>query len=79
MITIIYYSIGSVPWSGYNQSKAERHMMRKQDVIINLQNIPSILRSLLEAGLHSDETKITLDMDKIEKKLHRLLVTLYKQ
>ncbi|XP_011884089.1 PREDICTED: inactive serine/threonine-protein kinase TEX14-like, partial [Vollenhovia emeryi] len=70
---------GSVPWSGYDQQNVERqHMMRKRDVIINLQNVPSILRGLLEAGLHPDETKITLDMDKIGKKLHRLLMV-YKE
>lgn len=66
---------GSVPWSGYDQSNADRqHMMRKRDIIINLQNVPSILRSLLEAGLHPDETKIMLDMEKIGRKLHRLLM-----
>jgi len=51
-------------------------MMRNRDIIINLQNVPSILRNLLEAGLHPDETKIMLDMDKIGRKLHRLLVNL---
>ncbi|XP_071580595.1 uncharacterized protein [Temnothorax nylanderi] len=66
---------GSVPWSGYDQPNVERqHVMRKRDVIINLQNVPSIFHSLLEAGLHSDETKIMLDMDKIGRKLHRLLM-----
>ncbi|XP_018368395.1 PREDICTED: uncharacterized protein LOC108764590 isoform X1 [Trachymyrmex cornetzi] len=66
---------GNVPWSGYDQSNVERqHMVRKRDIVINLQNVPSILRSLLEAGLHPDETMIMLDMDRIGKKLHRLLM-----
>ncbi|XP_018351652.1 PREDICTED: uncharacterized protein LOC108754099 isoform X2 [Trachymyrmex septentrionalis] len=66
---------GNVPWSGYDQSNVERqHMARKRDIVINLQNVPSILRSLLEAGLHPDETMIMLDMDRIGKKLHRLLM-----
>ncbi|KAL6261075.1 hypothetical protein P5V15_008608 [Pogonomyrmex californicus] len=66
---------GNVPWNGYDLSNVERqHTTRKRDIMINLQNVPSILRSLLEAGLHPDETKITLDMDKIGRKLHRLLM-----
>ncbi|XP_018397523.1 PREDICTED: uncharacterized protein LOC108775604 [Cyphomyrmex costatus] len=68
---------GNVPWSGYDQSNVERqHMTRKRDIVINLQNVPLILRSLLEAGLHPDETMIMLDMDRVGKKLHRLLVNL---
>ncbi|KYN00788.1 hypothetical protein ALC62_08471 [Cyphomyrmex costatus] len=64
----------NVPWSGYDQSNVERqHMTRKRDIVINLQNVPLILRSLLEAGLHPDETMIMLDMDRVGKKLHRLM------
>ncbi|XP_025988995.1 uncharacterized protein LOC105197224 isoform X2 [Solenopsis invicta] len=63
---------GSVPWNGYDPSNVE--WQRKRNVIINLENVPSILHSLLEAGLHTDETKIMLDMDKIGRKLHRLLM-----
>ncbi|XP_070512374.1 uncharacterized protein [Cardiocondyla obscurior] len=65
---------GNIPWNGYVQSNVERQYMRKGDVVINLQNVPPILCSLLQAGLHPDETKITLDMDKIGRKLHRLLM-----
>ncbi|XP_036149146.1 uncharacterized protein LOC105830040 isoform X2 [Monomorium pharaonis] len=66
---------GSVPWNRYDQSNVERqHIMQKRDTIINLQSVPSILRNLLEAGLHLDETKIMLDMDEIGRKLHRLLM-----
>lgn len=45
--------------------------------MLSLQNVPPILHDLLETGLHSDETKMTLDMDKIGRRLHRLLVNLH--
>lgn len=44
--------------------------------MLSLQNVPPILHDLLETGLHADETKMTLDMDKIGRRLHRLLVNL---
>ncbi|XP_020277828.1 uncharacterized protein LOC109851792 isoform X2 [Pseudomyrmex gracilis] len=69
---------GSVPWNGCDQSNEERHnSIQRRDISLNLQNIPSIsptLRDLLEIGLQSDEAKRTLDMDKISRKLHRLLM-----
>ncbi|KMQ90571.1 Testis-expressed protein 14 [Lasius niger] len=67
---------GRVPRSGYNRPNVERHYMirNKRDVIVSLQNVPPILHDLLETGLHPDETKMTLDMDKIGRRLHRLLM-----
>jgi len=79
IITDIYliFIIGSIPWCGFDQSNVKRrYAMRKRGVIVNLQNVPSILHSLLEAGLQPDETKRTLDMEKIGRKLQRLLVNL---
>ncbi|XP_012226022.1 uncharacterized protein [Linepithema humile] len=66
---------GNIPWCGFDQSNVKRrYAMRKRDVVVNLQNVPSILHNLLEAGLQPDEAKRTLDMEKIGKKLHRLLM-----
>lgn len=70
---------GRVPRSKYNQNVERHHMIRKRDVIVSLQNVPPILHDLLETGLHPDETKITLDMDKIGRRLHRLLMILEEE
>lgn len=44
---------------------------------VSLRNVPSLLRNLLETGLQLDDAKRTLDMDKIGRELHRLLVVKY--
>lgn len=81
VISKFYRFTGSIPWNGCDQSNEERqNSLRRRDISLNLQNIPSIsptLRNLLEIGLQSDEAKRTLDMDKISRKLHRLLVDSY--
>ncbi|XP_029673608.1 uncharacterized protein LOC115241814 isoform X2 [Formica exsecta] len=75
MLLIWEMCTGCVPRSGYNRPNVERHyMIRKRDVIVSLQNVPPILHDLLETGLHPDETKMTLDMEKIGRRLHRLLM-----
>ncbi|XP_025269002.1 uncharacterized protein LOC105254410 isoform X1 [Camponotus floridanus] len=65
---------GCVPRNGYNRNVERHFMIRKHDIMVSLQNVPPILHDLLETGLHPDETKMTLDMDKIGRRLHRLLM-----
>ncbi|XP_050453776.1 uncharacterized protein LOC126852726 isoform X1 [Cataglyphis hispanica] len=75
MLLIWEMCTGCVPRSGYNRPNVKRHyMIRNRDVIVSLQNVPPILHDLLETGLHPDETKMTLDMEKIGRRLHRLLM-----
>jgi len=69
--------IGCVPRNGYNRNVERHFMIRKHDIMVSLRNVPPILHDLLETGLHPDETKMTLDMDKIGRRLHRLLVNLH--
>ncbi|XP_072762066.1 uncharacterized protein [Anoplolepis gracilipes] len=65
---------GCVPRNGYNPNIERHYMLRKRDIMVSLQNVPPILHDLFEIGLHPDETKMTLDMDKIGRRLHRLLM-----
>ncbi|KAH0953493.1 hypothetical protein HN011_009727 [Eciton burchellii] len=64
---------GYVPYNGNNQSDVQIECIIPNH-IVSLRNVPSLLRNLLEIGLQPDEKKRTLDMDKIGRELHRLLV-----
>ncbi|EZA48712.1 Testis-expressed protein [Ooceraea biroi] len=64
---------GCVPCDGSDRSDVEpEYVTRNRSV--SLRNVPSLLRKLLETGLQSDVANRTLDMDKIGRELHRLLV-----
>ncbi|XP_025153768.1 uncharacterized protein LOC105186466 isoform X2 [Harpegnathos saltator] len=69
-------STARVPWNGCNRPHVElQYTTRKRGVTVDLDIFPPRLQKILEIGLQLDAAKRTLDMDKIRKTLHRLLMS----
>ncbi|XP_014477018.1 PREDICTED: uncharacterized protein LOC106745691 isoform X2 [Dinoponera quadriceps] len=77
-LSLLLWEMGTacVPWSGCNRPHVElQYTTRKRGITVDLNNFPPRLQKLLENGLQLDAAKRTLDMDKIRKSLHRLLMS----
>ncbi|XP_032674110.1 uncharacterized protein LOC116845481 isoform X2 [Odontomachus brunneus] len=77
-LSLLLWETGTarIPWSGCNRPHVElQYVTRKRGIIVDFNHFPSRLQKLLENGLQLDAAKRTLDMDKIRKTLHRLLMS----
>lgn len=74
-LIFLHRCVGLVPWSGCNEPHLElQFTTRKRGITVDSDNFPPRLQKVLENGLQLDAAKRTLDMNKIRKSLHRLLV-----